>query len=104
MTTIIGKYEINCVETGRGTNGSIYVCTIVDTEEKKEIETINFRVQRKPSKSIALESPETFRKAFNEIFGNKKLDALVKRSARSTAGNLEFIILKIIIEKGLWKP
>jgi hypothetical protein len=104
MTTRIGKYEINCVETGRGTDASIYVCSIVDLETKKEIEIVNFKVQRKPSKNIYVESPEAFKKAFNEIFGDKKTDVFVKRNSRRTAMNLEFIILKIMIDKGLYKP
>jgi hypothetical protein len=104
MTTRIDKYEINCVETGRGTHGSIYVCSVVDKEMNREVETINFRIRRKPSKNIIVESSEAFRKAFDEVFGNIKPDVFVKRSSRSIAGCLEFIILKIIVEKGLWKP
>jgi len=101
--TRAGRYEVFCVETGRGSRGSIFVCSITDLELNREIGTVNFRVQRKPDRYIVAESPSGFRDAFNKVFGEAKTDVFTSGSASKVARNLEWMV-KTVIEKGLWDP
>jgi len=103
MVARAGKYEVFCVETGRGTHGSIYVCSITDLELNREIGTINFRVQRAPDRHIVVESPSSFREAFNRVFGEVKTDVFTRGRSSKVARNLEWIV-KTVIERGLWDP
>jgi hypothetical protein len=64
MTTRVGRYEVFCVETGRGSHGSVFVCSITDLELGREIGAVNFRVQRVPDRYIVVDSPSGFREAF----------------------------------------
>jgi hypothetical protein len=59
MVTRAGRYEVFCVETGRGSHGSVFVCSITDLELGKEIGTVNFRVQRTPDRYVIVESPSS---------------------------------------------
>jgi hypothetical protein len=103
MTTRAGRYEIFCIETGRGSRGSIFVCSITDLELGKEIEAVNFRVQREPDRYVVAESPSDFRDAFNKVFGEVKTDVFTRGRSSKVARNLEWMV-KTIIEKGLWDP
>ena len=103
MVARAGKYEVFCVETGRGTHGSIYVCSITDLELNREIGTVDFRVQRVPDRRIVVESPSSFRDAFNRVFGEVKTDVFTRGRSSKVARNLEWIV-KTVIEKGLWDP
>ena len=101
--TRAGRYEVFCVETGRGSHGSVFVCSITDLELNKEIGTVNFRVQRTPDRYVIVESPSSFREAFNKVFGEAKTDAFTRGKASKVARNLEWMV-KTVIEKGLWDP
>jgi hypothetical protein len=103
MTTRAGRYEVFCVETGRGTHGSVFVCSITDLELNREVGTINFRVQRTPERYIVAESPSDFREAFRSVFGELRKDVLIAGKPSKVARNLEWMV-KTVIEKGLWDP
>ena len=103
MTTRAGRYEIFCVETGRGSRGSIFVCSITDLELDREIGAVNFKVQRTPDRYIVAESPSGFRDAFNKVFGEAKTDVFTRGRTSKVARNLEWMV-KTVIEKGLWDP
>jgi hypothetical protein len=103
MTIRAGRYEIFCVETGRGSHGSIFVCSITDLELNREIGAVDFRVQREPDRYVVAESPSGFRDAFNKVFGEVKTDVFTRGRSSKVARNLEWMV-KTIIEKGLWDP
>jgi hypothetical protein len=103
MVTRAGRYEVFCVETGRGSHGSVFVCSITDLELGKEIDAVNFRVQRVPDRHIVVESPSGFREAFNRVFGEMKTGELARGRSSRVARNLEWMV-KTVIEKGLWIP
>jgi hypothetical protein len=103
MTTRAGRYEVFCVETGRGSSGSIFVCSITDLELNREIDTVNFRVRKTPDRYIVAESPSGFREAFNRVFGEVKTDVFTRGRSSKVARNLEWMV-KTVIEKGLWVP
>jgi hypothetical protein len=101
--TRVGRYEVFCVETGRGSHGSVFVCSITDLVLGKEVGTVNFMVQRTPYRYIVVESPSGFREAFNKVFGEMKADVFTRGRSSKVAGNLEWMV-KTVIEKGLWDP
>jgi len=103
MTTRAGRYEIFCVETGRGQKGSTFVCGITDTKLKREIGTVDFKVLRAPRRHIVAESPSSFREAFYKLFGEMDIEAFAMGGASKVARNLEWMV-KMVVEKGLWNP
>jgi len=98
-----GRYGVFCVETGRGSHSSVFVCSITDSVLGKEVGTVNFRVQRTPYRYIIAESPSGFREAFSKVFGEMKADVFTRGRSSKVARNLEWMV-KTIIEKGLWDP
>ena len=103
MTARAGRYEVFCVETGKGSHASIFVCSITDLELGREIGTVDFEVQKKPDKWVVVKYPDSFRKAFGKVFGNVKKDVFAGGKSSKIAENLEWMV-KTVIEKGVWDP